>query len=408
MAMRKFFRANGGVALLLVAIGALLGYRAAITGYADSSIVPHRDLRIRYEFAAIAEESTLSRNSTLIRLAAVNDGEPDLRKEIELLVDGTFPSSDPRFRSVADYRRLSFILDRLQRPGSRFRIPQSLHHAKIRNVYPEFRLRLRDWAQRRRFRPGVMSELIDLVKRPLDRHYSLGSLDFSSRTRYRTCSVVGNSGILMNNERGALIDRHDLVIRLNNARIVGYEKNVGSKTGLAFVNSHILNLCSRRENCFCHPYGERVPIIMYICQPAHFVDFAICNGSHRAPLLVTDPRFDLLCQRIAKYYSLKGFVEKTGKTAEEWEKVRDAKAFHYSSGMQAVVLALGICDEVSLFGFGKSAVARHHYHTNQKAELNLHDYEAEYAFYRDLILKPQVVPFLSESGFRIPVVVAYD
>ncbi|KAI9196139.1 hypothetical protein LWI28_021328 [Acer negundo] len=106
----------------------------------------------------------------------------------------------------------------------------------------------------------------------------------------------------------------------------------------------------------------------------------ICNVSHKAPLLVTDPRFDMLCARIVKYYSLKRFVEETGKSLDEWGSAHDGSMFHYSSGMQAMMLALGICDKVGIFGYGKSALAKHHYHTNQKAELCLHDYEAEYAF----------------------------
>lgn len=81
--------------------------------------------------------------------------------------------------------------------------------------------------------------------------------------------------------------------------------------------------------------------------------------------------------------------------------------FHYSSGMQAVMLAAGICERVSVFGFGKSEEAKHHYHTNQKAELDLHDYEAEYAFYKDLAERPQVIPFLNASGFKVPPVVFY-
>nr|DAD48582.1 TPA_asm: hypothetical protein HUJ06_018519 [Nelumbo nucifera] len=218
--------------------------------------------------------------------------------------------------------------------------------------------------------------------------------------------VVGNSGILLKAEYGEFIDSHEFVIRLNNARIEGFQRNVGSKTSISFVNSNILHLCARRNGCFCHPYGEKVPVIMYICQPVHFLDYTLCNSSHKAPLLVTDLRFDVLCARIVKYYSMKSFLDETGKSPEEWAPAHDGSLFHYSSGMQAVMLALGICDKVSMFGFGKSVQAKHHYHTNQKAELHLHDYEAEYAFYNDLIERPRVIPFLSDK-FKVPPVAIY-
>jgi hypothetical protein len=80
---------------------------------------------------------------------------------------------------------------------------------------------------------------------------------------------------------------------------------------------------------------------------------------------------------------------------------------HYSSGFQAVVLALASCDRVSIFGFGKSDLAKHHYHTNQKAELRLHDYDAEYNFYKDLVKRPEAIPFISDK-FKIPNAVIYQ
>ncbi|KAK8628982.1 hypothetical protein V6N13_077841 [Hibiscus sabdariffa] len=80
----------------------------------------------------------------------------------------------------------------------------------------------------------------------------------------KSCAVVGNSGILLNNGHGKLIDDHEVVIRLNNARIERFEKHVGSKTNISFVNSNVLHLCARREGCFCHPYGDDIPIVMYI------------------------------------------------------------------------------------------------------------------------------------------------
>ncbi|KAB1227210.1 hypothetical protein CJ030_MR1G022630 [Morella rubra] len=163
----------------------------------------------------------------------------------------------------------------------------------------------------------------------------------------------------------------------------------------------------RRQGCFCHPYGVRVPILLYICQPVHILDYNLCNSSHKAPLLVTDPRFDVLCSRIVKYYSLKRFAEETGKSLEEWGAAHDGANFHYSSGMQAVMLALGVCDKVSIFGFGKSTSAKHHYHTNQKEELGIHDYEGEYAFYRDAMEKPWEIPFIS-GKFKFPPTVLYQ
>lgn len=338
-------------------------------------------------------------NSTLLRFAAVEIGEAETRKNIDQLLDGNF-GNQGNYHLISTRRRYHHIDEwsRLTR-----RIPIQLRSPKYSNLWPEFRKCLRSWFRNKRFQPEIMSELIGLIKYPLDRHYGYPSSD----RPYASCAVVGNSGILLKTEYGDLIDSHDFVIRLNNARTNGFQKHVGSKTSISFVNSNILHLCSRRDGCFCHPYGENVPIVMYICQPVHFMDYALCNRSHKAPLLITDARFDVLCARIVKYYSLKQFVEETGKSPEEWGATHDGSLFHYSSGMQAVMLGLGICERVSIFGYGKSVIAKHHYHTNQKAELHLHDYEAEYTFYHDLVERPQVIPFLKDPGFKIPPVVMY-
>ncbi|CAL8389305.1 unnamed protein product [Arctogadus glacialis] len=54
----------------------------------------------------------------------------------------------------------------------------------------------------------------------------------SSPDRCRTCAVVGNSVNLLGSQYGPLIDFHDVIMRFNTARTVGYEGDVGSKTTL--------------------------------------------------------------------------------------------------------------------------------------------------------------------------------
>ncbi|CAN6240072.1 unnamed protein product [Urochloa humidicola] len=287
--------------------------------------------------------------------------------------------------------------ERLLETNLTSRAPPELRDAALRG--------LRGWmGMQRRFDPGVMAELVDLIKRPID-----------DRPRpYASCAVVGNSGVLLAREHGALIDAHDLVIRLNNAP-AGEEgsklaRHVGARTGLAFLNSNVLSRCAARGGgCRrCRAYGDHVPILTYMCNAAHFVEHAACTAVDAgAPVIVTDPRLDAVCARVVKYYSLRRFVRETGRPAAEWGSVHEEGMFHYSSGLQAVVAAAGVCGRVSVFGFGKEPGARHHYHTLQRGELDLHDYEAEYEFYRDLEERPEAIPFLRDSGFRLPPVVVY-
>ncbi|EAY76560.1 hypothetical protein OsI_04506 [Oryza sativa Indica Group] len=344
-------------------------------------------------------------NATLLRLAAADPSEAPLRRDVDDLLEGRLPASSARARA---WRlrgdRLHLHLRHHQFPVYRRGHHPDHDHDPLLHplprqellLDPSLRRALRSWHRLRRHDPGVLRNLPSLLSLP---------------GRIPSCAVVGNSGILLGASHGALIDSHAAVFRLNNARISGFAANVGAKTNLSFINSNVLHLCARRPNCFCHPYGDGVPILLYICQAAHFLDVASCNASsrslHAASISVTDPRLDVLCARIVKYYSLRRFVAETGRAAEEWSSTRDAAMFHYSSGMQAIMVAVGVCDRVSVFGFGKAADAKHHYHSNQKAELDLHDYKAEYAFYRDLADRPEVVPFLNDAGIAVPPVVFY-
>lgn len=377
--------------LLLIVFAATVSFRA---------VLRRADVNLSLSLGAWSpQKKTHARsfNSTLLKYASVDISEPRARREIEQLLEGNF-ASQPRYRTFATWRRFDTHLD--PRARSSNSIPVLLRSPRFYRYWLQFRTVLHDWVRKKTsFDPEIMSDLIRSVKLPLTNN--------SNSKRYSSCAVVGNSGILLKSEYGELIDSHEFVVRLNNARTTGFQRNVGSKTSVSFVNSNILHFCARRDGCFCHPYGVDVPIVMYICQPVHFMDYTLCNSTHKAALIVTDPRFDVLCARIVKYYSLKRFAEETGKSLDDWGVVRDGANFHYSSGMQAVMMALGVCDKVSVFGFGKSSLAKHHYHTNQKAELGLHDYEAEYAFYQDVIERPWKIPFIS-SKFKFPPMVIYQ
>ena len=51
----------------------------------------------------------------------------------------------------------------------------------------------------------------------------------------KSIAVVGNSGKLLDQDYGELIDSHDLIFRCNLALTEGYEHKVGSKTDLRFI-----------------------------------------------------------------------------------------------------------------------------------------------------------------------------
>ena len=366
-------------------------------------------------------------NDSLYEYSDVDLFPPTQEGQIKLLLT----SSDDTLRNKLFAHPVNFqsnkprIYHRVQWRRSEWRFParqgslQQRHgfqlefynNQKWNPFYPKMRVLLKNWVANRKFNPGIMHELLTNIKDPIDESYMhIVGLNYHLRNitrgqKYKTCAVVGNSGVLLQRNYSNLIDDHDMVMRINNARTSGFEDFVGRKTTISFMNSHILRICSRRVQCFCHPYGNFIPIVTYLCEPWHFMPIAYCSSGHPStPLLVTHPQFDNLCNRIAKWYAITSFLNHTPYApASSWTLLRNKKrVFHYSSGMQAVVLALGVCESVDLFGFGKSASSKHHYHTSQTEELrDVHDYTAEYRFYHDLQEhKFADMPFFSTAGFR--------
>ncbi|KAM9329482.1 lactosylceramide alpha-2,3-sialyltransferase [Gastrophryne carolinensis] len=170
----------------------------------------------------------------------------------------------------------------------------------------------------------------------------------------KRCVVLGSGGVLHGLELGHIIDKFDVVIRLNNAPVHGYERHVGNKTTIRmtypegapvseqeyFTNSLFVavlfkhadflwlqavlkneTLSTWNKLFFWKSVVERLPVKMH--------QFRILN-----PLIVKETALDIL-QFAPPQQRWWG-----------WDKNIP------TIGAIAVILATHLCDEVSVAGFG--------------------------------------------------------
>ncbi|KAM3939454.1 lactosylceramide alpha-2,3-sialyltransferase isoform 1-T4 [Leptodactylus fuscus] len=212
----------------------------------------------------------------------------------------------------------------------------------------------------------------------------------------KRCIVIGSGGILHGLQLGSAIDKYDVVIRLNNAPVHGYEQDVGSKTTIRmtypegapvseleyFSNSLFVTvifkhadflwlqailknetLSSWNKLFFWKSVIEKLPLKSH--------QIRILN-----PLIVKETAMDIL-----------QFVPPRQKW---WGWDKNVPTI----GAIAVVLATHLCDEVSIAGFGydlsQPDIPLHYYDNlcmNIMARQPMHDVSKERKLLQTLVRK---------------------
>ncbi|XP_016336801.1 CMP-N-acetylneuraminate-beta-1,4-galactoside alpha-2,3-sialyltransferase-like isoform X2 [Sinocyclocheilus anshuiensis] len=112
--------------------------------------------------------------------------------------------------------KMSAIYPKFTKPASMFLDRNFKRLSKVTNYLPPFGFKTQE-------------RIIDVIL-TATKNYGLGpDLDSLSCKR---CIIVGNGGILSNKSLGSCIDEYDVVIRLNEAPVSGYTRDVGTKTTL--------------------------------------------------------------------------------------------------------------------------------------------------------------------------------
>ncbi|KAG8000102.1 Lactosylceramide alpha-2 [Nibea albiflora] len=181
----------------------------------------------------------------------------------------------------------------------------------------------------------------------------------------RRCVVVGNGGVLHGSYLGSHIDQYDIIIRLNNAPVPGFERDAGSHTTIRLIYPEGAP----------HSANEYKKTAMSFWSKLWFWREVVDD------IPLGPENFRILHPEI---------IHKTGQVLQKYTQKQGNMV--PTLGASAVVMALQLCDQVSLAGFGydmQHPQARLHYYETlrmgaMKAQV-VHDVSAEKLFLRDLV-----------------------
>ncbi|KAL0964638.1 hypothetical protein UPYG_G00326870 [Umbra pygmaea] len=214
----------------------------------------------------------------------------------------------------------------------------------------------------------------------------------------RRCVVVASGGVLHGKRMGPHIDQYDVIIRLNNAPVSGFERDAGSRTTVRLTYPEGAPLSpSEYKNT------SLVTLVVFKSLDLYWLTSVIT----KQPLSWFSKLW--FWRNVVEYIPLKPenfqilnpeIIRKTSLAVLRYtqQQSKIAKSFLYSLktvptlGASAVVMALQLCDEVSVAGFGydlQHPGSRLHYYENLhmdaiKSQV-LHDVSAEKLFLRALV-----------------------
>ncbi|CAH1249655.1 ST8SIA4 [Branchiostoma lanceolatum] len=182
------------------------------------------------------------------------------------------------------------------------------------------------------------------------------------RKHFRSCAVVGNSGILLDSGCGPQIDSADFVFRCNLAPIEGFENDVGTKSNFTTMNPSVLNHDYKgcRENntsVACEMFVKRLRLIQD--QILHISAFTTVNGrrdveltnsmilEHHLPIKAS---YAPVACNYEKNESVSFHFESTVIIILLW-KNSEFKLKRPSTGTILFVLSASLCDQIHLYGF---------------------------------------------------------
>lgn len=214
--------------------------------------------------------------------------------------------------------------------------------------------------------------------------------------RCQSCALVSNAGILRKREYGEAIDAHECVWRMNRAPTKGFEKHVGKKTTLDWVNSfpHLRNprILPRLDSHLLHGMtielweGDKNAKDPGFAKYMGWVDGHVKFKTQVSPRHTVDV-LDLawLDNSWAAFWAYLAPFE------------RPESKGRPSSGWHMTRLALQSCEKVSMYGFSMEADDFHYFDSLVQEKVLPQQRNPEYGFSHKFAREHQIFTNWSRS-----------
>lgn len=204
-------------------------------------------------------------------------------------------------------------------------------------------------------------KLIEVIKK-------CNAFEFNNLKYSGTCSLVGNSGILLNDKFGSLIDSSDNVIRFNGAKIKNFEHSTGKKTTMRILNCHyILNIDSM--SYYKHQKSRFPEMERYFLYDLEGEDL----------IFKTDPAWKLwqktkILDKVKQKNNVYFISEEFYNLGKKINNNKEA-----TNGFIGLMLAIKFFKQIKCFGFSfyNEANEKHYYEKVNCNPINNHDFTKE-------------------------------
>ncbi|KAK6478375.1 alpha-N-acetylgalactosaminide alpha-2,6-sialyltransferase 1-like [Huso huso] len=205
------------------------------------------------------------------------------------------------------------------------------------------------------------------------------------------CAAVGNGGILNGSRKGAEIDSHDYIFRVNGAVIKGFEDDVGVRTSFYVHTAQTMlsSLGCYKEGFTNVPMDKEIKYIMVTedMRDYQWLKALLLNTTvSRGPYLEMRPRSyfgtDFTPEKyLVAHPDFNRYIKNRFLKSKTVEGI-DWAIYRPSTGAFALLLALHLCDVVDAYGYITEDYAKYpdHYYDKTKTETMFygnHDYALE-------------------------------